>query len=476
MKKCVYLSTSGVFGSALLWLLSFKVVAYCLGPEGVGLFSQLRQIAQAATIGATFGGTNAVVQGLSERGDELSRWQFRGTASRLIGMTGVLVVLCMLAFAPQLTKLSLSSDSADFLASVRLICLAVLLNVGGTYVIAILNGYRSYFYLALAQIAGPLALVIVLAGMYFLHIAYHPEMLALSLIICFLVTYLVGAWGMSSIPKQAPNVLAGYLVYTETYAFVKFAGSTLLAALSSTIALLLVRSWIIDIHGLAFAGLFDAAWTLTFNYITLFLTACSTIYLPLLTSATQPASQKACMLKTAYLVLAGCTLVCYSVVLLKSPLLHLLYSQQFEASGRVLIVLTIAVIFRGVSWVYGTMIIATRSARVLITSDLVFNIGLLLMTRYSLQNFSSLESLGWAFVIPNFLYLVFVVEYARHKNILMRRRQIWPITIAAALPLISIAIYEESTSMQWGYTQFLFLTIGLVVSGMAWFAYKKVAL
>jgi O-antigen/teichoic acid export membrane protein len=63
----VLASTAGVFGSAFLWLLSFKAIAFWMGPEGVGLFSQLRQMAQAATVGATFGGTNSVVQGLAER-------------------------------------------------------------------------------------------------------------------------------------------------------------------------------------------------------------------------------------------------------------------------------------------------------------------------------------------------------------------------------------------------------------------------
>lgn len=159
MKKAIYVSFAGVFGSAFLWLVSFKVVAYWLGPTGIGLFSQLRQIAQAATVGATLGGTNAVVQGLSSRDDEQERRRFRATASRLIGTVGIGVVLSMLLFAQQLTHLFLSSSSPELVASVRWISLAVLLNVAGTYVIAVLNGYRSYKFLALAQIAGPLAMV-----------------------------------------------------------------------------------------------------------------------------------------------------------------------------------------------------------------------------------------------------------------------------------------------------------------------------
>lgn len=463
MKRAIYVSFAGVFGSAFLWLLSFKLIAYWLGPAGIGLFSQLRQIIQAATVGATLGGTNAVVQGLSSRDEEQERRRFRATASRLIGTIGAVVVLSMLLFAQQITRLFLSSDAPELVATVRWISLAVLLNVAGTYVIAVLNGYRSYIYLALAQIAGPLAMVVALLITYFGHTEYQPEILALLFVLCFGTVYLVGAWGVSRLATFQSSTDTGRLESGQVRAFVKFAGSNMLAALFTTLTLLLIRSWIIETHDLAFAGLFDAAWTLTFNYTTLFLTACSTIYLPLLTGATKPVDQKAYMLKTTYLVLSGGSLVCYLMVVFKSPLIHLLYSTEFESAGDALSVLAIAVILRGVSWVYGMLIVATRDARMLLMSDFILNLGLLALSRYCLQHYQTLESLAWAFVVSNFLYLVFVIEYACRKNTLLRRHQIWPIAAAATLPL---AIY--------GSTQWLLLMVGPMISAVAWLAYRKV--
>lgn len=462
MKKNIYTSFAGVFGAAFLWLLSFKLVAYWLGPAGIGLFSQLRQITQAATVGATLGGTNAVVQGLSSRDDELERLRFRTTASRLIGAVGVGVVLCILLFAKPLTNLFLSSSAPELVAAVRWVSLAVLLNVAGTYLIAVLNGYRSYFYLSLAQIAGPFVLVLALAVIFFGDMGYHPELLALLLVLCFGTFCLAGAWGVSRLPQVSGEVSGG-LDAQQVRIFVKFAASNMLAALFTTLSLLLIRSWIIEAHDLAAAGLFDAAWTLTFNYTTLFLTACSTIYLPLLTSSSGPGDQKVIMLKATYLVLGAGSLVCYLMVVFKSPLIHLLYSPAFDAAGGVLTILAVAIILRGISWVYGTLIVATRDGRVLLMSDFFLNLGLLVLSRYCLQHYQTLESLAWAFVVSHFLYLVFVIEYACYKNDLLRRRQIWPLAGVAALPL---AIY--------GNLQWLLLVVGPVVSAAAWIAYKKV--
>lgn len=470
LKAGILASVAGVFGSALLWLLSFKMIAYWVGPEGVGLFSQLRQIAQAATVASTYGGTNPVVQGLSERSDELARHRFRVTASRLIASTGVFVSLLMLLFAPQLTWFFLSSDAADLVASLRWICLAVAVNAAGTYTLAVLNGYRSYPWLALAQIAGPASLVALLGIAYWWHIPPHPELLGISFAVCFGVSLLMGAWGVSRLPLTALARPAGGLSTEEARTFFRFALSSLAAALSTTLALLLVRAWVINARGLAFAGLFDAGWTLTFNYTTLFLTACSAIYLPLLTRATSAQSQRDCMLKTAYLVLAGSVLMCYAMVFLKVPLINLLYSPQFQPSGDALSVLVIAVIFRGISWVYGTMILATRNSRILLISDVALNLGLLAAVKFTLLHYSSLASLSWAFVLPNFLYLVFVVEYAAHKNPLMRRRYIWPLLMAASAPLFFLALAgADPAGGQW-----LCLLLGILVSAASLLAYKKV--
>jgi len=473
----VLTSTAGVFISALLWLLGFKVVALWMGPEGVGLFSQLRQIAQAATIGATFGGTNPVVQGLAERPEELARLQFRASAARIAGISAIVVVSLMLAAAPLLSNFFLSSVTPDLVAAVRWIAAAVLLNVGATYALAVLNGYRAYPYLALAQIAGPVALVMALFGARWWGAPPAPQLLAGSFVLCFGMTCLLGGWGVSRLPRFRALSNLGVISSEQSRAFIRFALSNLFAALSATVSLLVIRAWMIDMKGLAFAGLFDAGWTLTFNYTTLFLTACSVMYLPLLTGATNAERQKAYMLRTAYLVLGITVPICYVMVLLKEPLIRLLYSPEFEASGQVVMVLVIAVIFRATSWVYGTLILATRQARVLLVSDAALNLLLLATTRYALENFDSLEALSWAFVLPNFAYLVFVVEYARHRNSLMRRRFIWPLLLAGTVPLFYLVLMSgafQGERLQ--YAHWLFMFCGFFVSAAAFVAYKKVVL
>lgn len=476
MKSGILASTAGVFGAALFWLFGFKAVAMWMGPEGVGLFSQFRQMIQAATVGATFGGTNPVVQGLAECVDEPSRRRFRAMALRYIGIAGAGTALLIALGAQPLSLLLLSSADPAFVAAVRWVAVAVLLNIGGTYALAVLNGYRSYRHLALAQVAGPGALVLMLAGYWRSGMDAGPGLLAASFILCFGVTCLVAIYGVSRLPGMEGEQQPGALSRSERRTFLGFAMSNLVATLATTFTLLLVRSWVIESKGLAFAGLFDAGWTLTFNYTTLLLTACNAIYLPMLTAATGPKDQKACMLKTAYIVLGASIFACHAIVLFREPLLDLLYSPQFQESGRVLMILAIAVIFRSASWVYGTMILATRNSRVLMVSDLAVNLLLLVSTRYALDNFVSLEALSWAFVLPNFLYLVFVVEFVGAKNRLMRRREIWPLLIVGAAPLLYLALTSAGSRPAPPEEVFwVCACFGMAVAIFALVAHRKVA-
>jgi O-antigen/teichoic acid export membrane protein len=469
----------GTFGAALGWLLSFKALAFWLGPDGVGLFAQFRQIAQTATLASTYGGTNVVVQGLAAQSDETARKRFRAAAARMIAVTALGVALLMLVAAPHIAMLTVSSRDAGLVASIRWLAVAILANAAATYFMAVLNGYRALGRMALAQVSGPIALMFFLVAAWRSGFSSPDSIMAVAFLICFGVTCCVGAWGAArlAIPNESPKASS---TDNLPQVFGEFAFSNLVAALSTVLALLIVRSWIIETEGLSFAGLFEAGWTLTFNYTTLFLTACNTVYLPTLTAAVDASERKACMLKTVYLVFGTSVLLCYALVLWKNPLIHLFYSPQFEATGQLLSVLAIAAILRGASWTYGTLMLATRNSRMLATSEILLNVGLLATTRYALDNHPTLPMLGWAFVVPHFIYLVFVVEYARVINPLMLRRYLWPLLILGILPLVCMACEQMITAgafhLHGTLEGWLFMCAGAGVSLMAFRAYGRVSL
>jgi O-antigen/teichoic acid export membrane protein len=477
-RRVIFTTTIGVIGHGFLWLIGFKLVATWLGPEGVGLFSQIRQIIQGATIGATYGGSNTVVQGLSARSGEAARRDFRKTASKLIGFTGLFIVVLFVFTVPLLVQFFFASNAVDLIQAMYWVALAIALSIASTYALAILNGYRFYYRLALAQISGPFALSALLLVYWTQGFPFDPVLLAKCFMLCFAVTFTVGFFSMSRLAQQHARIEQGGVPRHNKRAFFQFATANLLSTLFATFTMLLIRSWVIKEHGLGFAGLFDAGWTLTFNYATIFLSAINTFYLPTLTAITKPEEQRVCIQKMAYIVLGSFVAIYFTVLLFDQWFMNMLYSTQFQPSIPVLQILAIAVIFRAVSWVYGTMILAKGQSLTLLISELILNASMLASTRYALNSgVATLESLSWAFVAPQFLYLVFSIEYACRNNSRLRRFDIWPLLLAAVLPLLYLACFPSSLKGTFYHLHEALISFsGLVIIGFTWLAYKKIRL
>jgi O-antigen/teichoic acid export membrane protein len=329
--------------------------------------------------------------------------------------------------------------------------------------------------MAIAQSAGPILLPLFIWG----NLSDAPvdaESLAVALFFCFGVGCFAGVWGKLRLRLRPIEASDEDMPAQELTEFRRFALFNLLAVISSVVALFIVRAWIIEGEGLEFAGLFEAGWTLSFNYTTLFLTGCNTFYLPMLARANGIERQRACILKVAYGVLGVSVLVCYAMMVWQGALIHLFYSPRFEASREVFSILIVAVMLRGVSWVYGTLLVATRRATVLLISDLTMNLGLLITVRYALNTQASLESLGWAFVVPHFMYLIFIVEYVRSTNSKMLRRHIWPVLLVAVSPLIFFALNPDF--LHWSSTGYARAIIGafcFVLCGVIYRVFRKMA-
>jgi len=121
--------------------------------------------------------------------------------------------------------------------------------------------------------------------------------------------------------------------------------------------------------------------------------------------------------------------------------------------------------------------VATRNSRVLLMSDIAQNLLLLAAARYALDRHESLEALSWAFVLSNFFYLVFVIEYARFKNPLLKRRLIWPFLVLGTLPLIYLALSAAGVNAAYREpTKWVCVMLGLLVAVTSLYAGQKIKL
>jgi O-antigen/teichoic acid export membrane protein len=479
MNNKIVITAVGVFGSALMWLVSFKIVAILLGPSGVAIYSLFRQIIQATGVASTLGGGNSIVQGLSERSDPQYRKKFRATITRIVCCISLCIAGLVVVFASSVAQYMLSSQTEAAVTSIQILSIGIFLNASAMYLMSVLNGYQSLKLLALVQVVGPFCIVVMLLLLPFVPQVETSIAFASLFVIGSLFSVTFALIANKKIINDSKALNYGFLTKKETVSFIKFSAATLFAALSSSGALLFVRAQIIGSQGAHQAGLFDASWTLTFNYITIFLTACSIFYLPRLSQAKTEKQQMYYLLSTTYIVLACVMIITCGIVIFKSQFLHLLYSEEFYSAQKSLHILAGAVLIRSISWVLSMLMMATKDSVMLLVSELFFNALLILFTYIATHYFSSIDMVAWGLFFANLIYFLWVLYFVKQKNTLFEARRLIVLLSLGVFSIIALFLVEQSEDAQTVSNMPLmqnvvFFCIALLISGSSWRAFKNI--
>lgn len=478
MNNKIIITGVGIFGSALLWLLSFKIIAVLLGPSGVAIYSQLRQIVQATGTAATFGGGSTIVQGLSENSDTAYRQKFRGTITIIIFTIVSLITIGIISCAPFVAQHMLSNDTKEAVVAIQLLSVGIFLNTGTMYLMAVLNGYQSLKSLAAIQITTPLFIVTSLFLTSFVPHVNTYIMLASLFVIGSAFGFVSALVASQKTANYALPRERTFLSKEEVLIFIRFSSATLIAALASSLTMLFVRAQIISAYGLHQAGLFDASWTLTFNYITLFLTACSILYLPRLSQAKDKRQQMYYLQSTCYIVIACVTLITYLIIIFKSQFLHLLYSQEFSTAEKSLHILAAAILIRSVSWVMSVLMVATKDSVTILVSELFVNFLLIALTYWASNNYSTIDAVAWGLFATNIIYFLWMLFYVKQKNKLLHVKGIFVLLSLGVFFIVALFLIQQTPN---GYMlndypwvqNIIFLGIALTIAFISWCALQN---
>lgn len=283
--KGTFYSSAGTLSTLLFGAIVIKILAIFNGPEGVGLFSILRQFQQTGIIIALLGGQTAIVQGLASFQGE-ARDKFLVATFRITLCSTIFTVLLILLFAPWLNAWMFANK---VLNGTQLIYWSVLALLSGgffTYLCSILNGNRaigsqSLFQLCGALIGAFLAYPLALIFQHGTSIAYIG-LLAIPFLVSALLA-LILTYRRGYLRPLLQGIKISFQAAESKY-FISFASVTLVTTLLQAGVLLAVRALILNNYGMGVVGKFDAAWTLSMMYVMLILNSISTFYLPELSS------------------------------------------------------------------------------------------------------------------------------------------------------------------------------------------------
>jgi O-antigen/teichoic acid export membrane protein len=415
--RSVFKATS-VFGGVqvfniLISLIRGKILAILIGTAGMGLNGLLLSSLTLLRGVSGLGLNESAVKDISSANQSADTGKIKkvyGIFRRWIWFTALLGVALTIGFSPVLSNIAFGDNShttSFLLLSSTFIFTAL---TGGIY--TLLRGLRKIKILAQANIVGSVTgLLVALPIFYF----YGIKGVVPAIIITSAATYLVSIYYRNKIKIRPASVSM-----KETIAGGKqMAGLGITLTASSLMGdgiTFILNSYISKVGSLGDLGVYNAGRSIMIGYVGMVFTAMATDYYPRLSAViNNPIEWKKVVNQQAEIVILVLgPILCF--ILFSAPyLIKILLSEEFLPAIDFLVWASLALIFMGISWVSGYVMISMGDKKVFFIAELAAKSWSLIIN-IVFYHFYGITGLGISMLINFFLsavlmYFILKIRY-----------------------------------------------------------------
>jgi PST family polysaccharide transporter len=434
--SAMFKSGIGAMGKIVFNAVAIKIIAVIMGPYGVGLFAQIRQIWQTTiTIGSINSGA-AIVQGVSSR-KGMEKISYISTAFWIVSATNALISLLVFFYALEISDYFLNSVTNESERVVKYLSLMVFFGVYLIFFSSLLNGYHAIGRYSIVVTIGAL-IVMLLAwpvavrsgnfGLEFVWMLTASEFVALSVCIFFLIK---GKLFTLFWPTR-------FIRFNLIIDFFRTSSVLLVTGIFTMVSLLWIRALIVDKYGFHGMGIFDAAWLLCMVYVLVVTKSFGTYFLPKLSSIDNLSERNSLMSEGIRIVVLITVPVIVIMISLKPLIISLLYTSEFIESLNIMKWMLIGDFFKIVSWFLAFTMLAYKDMKIFLWSELIFSSSLFIGMYVSVKLTETYESIGMVFMAISIPYFIFTVVYNQIKHNFKMDKTIL-ITLVSAIIIIIIS-------------------------------------
>ncbi|MEO8378958.1 MAG: hypothetical protein ABI779_04765 [Acidobacteriota bacterium] len=451
--RAVAKTVVGSFAALLMGTVAVKTIALFIGPEGVGLFSLLRQTQQVAIVLAMVNGQNALVQGIACREGE-ERARYISVAFWIVLVLAAVVLIVFATMPGEITRWLLGRSDPSARGAFRLLSLSILFGVVSAFSVGILNGHgmvgrasliQFTNYLVIALLTYPLVVGIVgasssLAGAFgWLLVAGTgaAAVVAVSIV-----------WRARLLRVHAPTWTAESAGAARH--FLTLSSGLLISGVVAVAVPLAVRSLVIRGFDLEGAGIFDAAWTLSMSYVLIVLTSFSSYYLPTLSGLHHPEARRELIARVLRVAIILMLPLVTMVIVFKPLVITLLYSREFTPSLSIMRWMLIGDYFKVMSWVFSYTMLAYADLKMFIGTEVIWGTLTLAAAVFSVRVLHSLEALGFTFALLTMSYFLVMARYvAKRHGFRFGRQAVLQSGAGLAVIVVASMITWTDTVVRW---------------------------
>ncbi len=420
-----------------------KVIAVMAGPAAVALLATLQQLRNGGVTLATLNGQAAVVQGVSST-DGADRREFLRTSALSMALAGLLAAGALVAMPGAIAGIAGLGENRAGL--VRWLALPVVLSSFYVLLTAVLNAAGAIATLAKLQLASPFALLL-LSYPLARGVAGGHEGLFIGLLTASAGSAVL--FGGAAVWRRRAQLMAwwcgsgGWWRREHATRFVAISGSMVVSGLVATGSLLLLRARILEDDGMAAGGLFDAAWAISMNHVTLLLASLQTYYLPLMARTADPAERQQHTARVLTVAALASAVVIAGLAALKPVAISTLYSDSFLGATKLLRWTLLGDYLKVGSWVLSIPLVAMADMRTFLAADLSAYLAFL-GGAYLFSNWlDAAEAVAAAFLLMYAVHLVFC------GTCLWAKGEFRPTSMAALAWTGGLALVVASSAWFW---------------------------
>jgi PST family polysaccharide transporter len=350
------------FISIAIGVLRTKVLAVLLGPAGVGLASLYTGVMGTASTVATMGlgvvGTRQIAEAYSKEDTHAikvaRRALFWGTMA-LAAAGGLVVWSLRSVLAVQ------ALGSASYSRAVGWISIGVALSVAGASQAALIQGMRRIGDIARLNVFGSAISAVLGIGLLW---RWGNAGLVAYILVAPVASFVLGHFYVSRLPKAGTESVTVQELTREWKMLFRLGVAMVGAGLVLQFAQLWIRIDVARVLGAAALGQYQAAWTISMQYVTFVLGAMATDYYPRLTGVIHdPEAAGRLVNEQAEIATLMSAPVFIGMMALAPWVIHLLYAASFTPAIEILRWQVLGDVLKVVSWPLGFLILAAGDGK-----------------------------------------------------------------------------------------------------------------
>jgi len=347
----------GSFQSLLriaLGMVSVKITAVYLGPSGVALVGQLTNLLSFITGIATNGSNTAVTRFTAEYRNEPNRIDtILASGLKLSLAVSLLLAIVLVALSKLLAQRLFHDDQYDWVIGLLALCTPLI--VITPLLTGFITGLKEFTVTSKITMVSTFVSFLLFVGMT---VRYGiAGGLAAVIIGTAMVFFVALPWGFSkrffsikqfALPANAADVRR----------ILSFFPLAIVHSIAMPLVLILVREYIADNSGMAAAGHWQAVWSVSGVYLTVFMSSMSLYFMPRISELQNPKELAREIQKTLVGVIVLVALAALAIYLLRDFVVFLLYTPDFLPMRELFAYQLLGDVMRMAAWSLGFVLVA----------------------------------------------------------------------------------------------------------------------